>query len=167
MSRILWTAAGLGVAATAVLLAAASLVPEHRLGLFDADLLAVGGLGLVAAVRAAQTALPPARPTTRRQPATPPDGPADLRRLERQSLLAETSGLDAHRLRMMLREVAAHRLAGNHAVDLEADPAAAERLLGPELWAAVGREPGRPADRDGPRLHPGELARLLDALERT
>lgn len=167
MSRILWTSAGLGVAATAVLLAAASLAPEHRLGLFEADLLVVGGLGLVAAVRAVQTALPPALPTARRQPAAAPVRPADLQRLERQILLAETSGLDAHRLRMMMRETAACRLAGNHAVDLEADPAAAERLLGPELWAVVGRKPGRPPDRDGPRLHPDELVRLLDALERT
>jgi hypothetical protein len=167
MSRILWTAAGLGAVATAVLLAAASLVPEHRLGLFDADLLVVGGLGLVAAVRAVQTALPSAPPTVKRQLAAVPARTADLQRLERQILLAETSGLDADRLRMILREVAAHQLAGNHAVDLVADPAAAERLLGPELWSVVGQKPGQPADRDGPRLHLDELVRLLDALERT
>jgi hypothetical protein len=114
--------------------------------------------------RAVQAALPPAPPTARRQPAAAPAAPASLQRLERQILLAETSGLDAQRLRMLLRDVAAHRLARNHAVDLVAAPAAAERVLGPELWAAVGQIPG-PADRDGPRLDPDELARLLDALE--
>lgn len=166
MSRILWSAAGLAAVATAGLLAAAALVPGRRLGLLDADVLVVGGLGLVAAVRAARVALPPAPMTTRRRPAAAPARPAELERLERQVLFAETSGLDAHRLRVILREVAAHRLATNHAVDLVADPAAAELLLGPELWAAVGPPPSRPADRDGPRLDPGELGRLLDMLER-
>jgi hypothetical protein len=163
MSRILWSAAGLAAVATAGLLAAATVVPERRLGLLDVDLLVVGGLGLVAAVRAA---LPPAPITTRRRPADAPGRPAELERLERQVLFAGTSGLDAHRLRVILREVAAQRLATNHAVDLVADPAAAELLLGPELWAAVGPQPSWPADRDGPRLDPAELGRLLDTLER-
>jgi hypothetical protein len=166
MSRILWSAAGLAAVATAGLLAAATLVPERRLGLLDVDLLMVGGLGLVAAVRAARVALPPAPIPTRRRPAAAPARPAELERLERQVLFAETSGLDAHRLRVILRKVAAQRLATNHAVDLVADPAAAELLLGPELWAAVGPPPSRPADRDGPRLDPAELGRLLDTLER-
>jgi hypothetical protein len=165
MSRILWSA-GLAAVATAGFLAAATLVPERRLGLLDADLLVVGGLGLAAAVRAARVALPPPPITTGRRPPGAPARPAELERLERQVLFAGTSGLDAHRLRVTLREVAAHRLATNHAVDLVADPAAAELLLGPELWAAVGPPPSRPADRDGPRLDPAELGRLLDTLER-
>jgi hypothetical protein len=166
MSRIPWSAAGLAAVTTAGLLAATTVVPERRLGLLDADLLVVGGLALVAAFRAARVALPPAPITTRRRPADAPARPAELERLERQVLFAETSGLDAHRLRVILREVAVYRLATNHAVDLVADPAAAELLLGPELWAAVGPQPSRPADRDGPRLDPAELGRLLDALER-
>jgi hypothetical protein len=166
MNRILWSAAGLAAVATAGLLAAATLVPERRLGLLDVDLLVIGGLGLVAAVRAARVALPPAPMTSRRRPAGAPARPADLERLERQVLFTETSGLDAHRLRVILCEVVAHRLATNHAVDLVADPAAAELLLGPELWAAVGSPPSRAADRDGPRLDPAELGRLLDTLER-
>jgi hypothetical protein len=166
MNRILWSAAGLAALATIVFLAVATLAPEHRLGLLDTDLLVLGGLGLVAGTRAVRAALPPTPATTTRRPATAPAHPAQLERLERQLLFAETSGLDAYRLRMILREIAAHRLATNHAVDLVADPATAELLLGPELWAAVGQPPDRLADRDGPRLDPAELGRLLDTLER-
>jgi hypothetical protein len=167
MSRIPWSAVALAALAIAVLLVAAALVPERRLGLVDTGLLLVGGLGLVAAVRAGLAALPPAPAAQKRRPAAGPARPAELERLERQVQFAETSGLDAHRLRAVLREIAAHRLASNHAVDLDADPATAELLLGPELWAAVGQPPSRPAERDGPRLDPAELGHLLDALERT
>jgi hypothetical protein len=166
MSRILWSTAGLAAMVTAGLLAATTVVPERRLGLLDVDLLVVGGLALVAVVRAVRVALPPAPMTTSRRPTDAPARPAELERLERQALFAGTSGLDAHRLRVTLREVAAHRLATNHAVDLAADPAAAKLILGPELWAAVGPSPNGPADRDGPRLDPTELGRLLDTLER-
>jgi hypothetical protein len=166
MSRILWSNVALGALVTAGLLAVATVVPEHRLGLLDTGLLVVGGLGLVAAVRAVPATIPSAPRRHAQRPATGPSRPAELERLERQVLFAETSGLDAHRLRVILREVAVHRLAANHAVDLAADPAAAELLLGPELWAAVGPPPGWPADRDGPRLDPAELGRLLDTLER-
>jgi hypothetical protein len=114
MNRIPWSAAGLAALATAVLLAAAALVPERRLGLVDVDLLVIGGLGLVAAVRAVLAALPPAPATQKRRSAAAPARPAELQRLERQVLFAETSGLDAHRLRGILREVAAHRLATNY-----------------------------------------------------
>jgi hypothetical protein len=165
MSRILRPTAGLAALAGAVLLAAAALVPEHRLGLADAGLQVVGALGLVAALRILVGAIPPAPRTPARPPAAA-SRPAGLERLERRLLFAEASGLDAHRLRLALREVAADRLAGHHAIDLDADPAAARAVLGPELWAAVGPPPARP-DRDAPRLGPGELARLLDALERT
>jgi hypothetical protein len=167
MSRILWSAAGVAALATALLLAAAVVLPERRLGLVDADLLLVGGLGLVAAVRVVLAVLPPAPATATRRPAAAPARPVALQRLERQVLFAQSSGLDAHQLRLTLREVATHRLATHHATDLDADPAAARTILGPELWAAVGQPPTWPPDRDGPRLDPAELGRLLDALERT
>lgn len=165
MSRIVGPTVGLAVLASAVLLATAAVVPERRLGLADAALLVVGALGLVAALRVLLAAVPPAPGAAAPRPAAQ-SRPADLERLERRLLFAETSGLDAHRLRLALREVAADRLAGRHAIDLDADPAAARAVLGPALWAAVGPPSARP-DRDAPRLGPGELARLLDALERT
>jgi hypothetical protein len=167
VSRILWPAVGLAAATGTVLPAVAALLPERRLGVADAGLLIAAGLGLVAAVRAVLAAVPPAPRRRAQRPAAGPSHPAELERLERQVLFTETSGLDAQRLRLALREVAAHRLATRHAVDLDADPAAARELLGPELWAAVGRAPDRQADRDGPRLDPAELGRLLDLLERT
>jgi hypothetical protein len=165
MSRIPGPSAALAALAGAVLLAAAALVPGRRLGLADAGLLTVGALGLVAALRVLLAAVPPA-PRTAPPPPAAASRPADLERLERQLLFAETSGLDAHRLRLALRELAADRLASHHAIDLDADRAAARAILGPELWAAVGQAP-HPPDRDGPRLGPGELRRLLDVLERT
>jgi hypothetical protein len=162
MSRTLRPAAGLAALVGVVLLVVAALVPEHRLGLADAGLQVAGTLGLVAALRILLDAIPPT-PRIRARPPAAASRPVGLERLERRLLFAETSGLDAHRLRLALREVAADRLASHHAIDLDADPAAARAILGPELWAAVGQPPARP-DRDGPRLGPGELRRLLDLL---
>jgi hypothetical protein len=49
-----------------------------------------------------------------------------------------------YRLRPLLRKIAAARLIERHQVDLEADPAAAHRILGHELWALVGPGPYGP-----------------------
>jgi hypothetical protein len=64
--------------------------------------------------------------------------------------------------------VAADLLAARRGLDLD-DPAAAERIravVGDATWDLV--RPGRPtpSDRQGPGLDAGELAHVLDGMER-
>jgi hypothetical protein len=64
-----------------------------------------------------------------------------------------------YRLRPLLRKIAAARLAERHQVDLVADPAAAQQVLGPELWALVGPGPYGPTRTATPDRTPTDAAR--------
>jgi hypothetical protein len=89
----------------------------------------------------------------------------ELDRIDRLVVLGGANAFDLHyRLRPLLRQLAAERLAARYGIDLEGDPDRARPLLGEELWELVrpGREVGR---RSGPGLPPDSLARVVDALE--
>ncbi len=90
--------------------------------------------------------------------------PAQLAGLEQ--LVSSVSLADDvhHRLRPVLREIAAVRLRGR-GLRLDLDLDRARRLLGDELWEIV--RPGRPmpADGFGPGVSGTELRRLIDRLE--
>lgn len=90
--------------------------------------------------------------------------PADLEELERAVALASSSvpGLYLE-IRPLLRRIAAQRLIAHHNVDLDTDPASAERLLGPKHWAAL--RVLSPLDRSAASIPPGELRQLIETLE--
>jgi hypothetical protein len=158
------TAAGVGLL-VAVLLTV-SAVPRARL--LDGYVLFVGGLlmlGLVRATReasAAEGSSPYERALRRRE--RPPSRPPELAKLERAVTLGASSSFDVHvRVRPVLRQIAAHRLAARRGADLDSGAPEVRSALGEELWELIrpGREP--PDDRFAPGL---SVPRLRDAVER-
>lgn len=91
--------------------------------------------------------------------------PGDLMRITDLVTGGLGSAADVHRrVRPLLREIAAGRLAGR-GISLERDPEAARALLGDGLWELV--RPGRPLPSDprGPGLDRAALVELVDRLE--
>jgi hypothetical protein len=95
-----------------------------------------------------------------------PARPRELAKLEREVTLAAGTSFDVHfRLRPVLREVAAHRLATRRGVALDTGSPEVRGLLGEELWQLVRPDREPPPDRFGPGLPLPALARALDRLE--
>jgi hypothetical protein len=113
-------------------------------------LLTFGGLVIWTFWRAIDRALPPAGASAfdsvRFRRVEPPSKLHGVIAIEGVLLDAEWSrgGVD-HRLRPLLRKIAAARLIEHHQVDLETEPDEAHRVMGDELWALVGRDPHRSA----------------------
>jgi hypothetical protein len=148
--------------------------PGRRHVALDAFVLYLGALGLAAAGRATRAANPDVHEPTLDDELDDhhealgrlPERPAELARLEREVHLSLGSAYDLHhRLRPLLREVAAHRLLMRHGIDSEARPDAAAAILGDTTWAWL--RPDRPEPRDrwtpGPSL--AEVRALVDAIE--
>jgi hypothetical protein len=157
-------AAGVTVTAAGALLLV--VLPSHRAGVADAWLVAVAALGVVAGAVAARRAADLTRPPVpvRRSPQA--RRPADLERLERELLLARTSGMHARQVKLRLRRVAAARLAARHGIDLDTDPARASALLGPAAWALI-EVPSPSAAREAPALDLEALRATIEVVERT
>jgi hypothetical protein len=164
---ILLAALAAGVGILVAVLLAFSTVPRQRV--VDGYLLFVGGMlmfGLVRATRQAGESEPTSsvydRALRRRERA--PARPGELAKLEREVALAAGSSFDVHfRLRPVLREIAAHRLATRRGLALDGGSLEVAALLGDELWEVVRPDREPPDDRFGPGL---PLARLRGALER-
>ena len=172
MKRLLsgWTAlVGLALVGLAVV---SFSFPGRRHVALDAFILFLGALGLAAGVRATHRASPDVHePSLADELDDPldvlPQRPAELERLEREVYLSLGSSFYLHhRLRPVLREVAANRLLLRHGLDLDARPAEAQALLGDAAWAWVRPDRVEPRDRwaSGPPI--AELTAVIDALER-
>jgi hypothetical protein len=158
-----------GFFATALLVALVLAFPGQRSTLAGAYELVIGALA-VAAIVAGMRALEPARwerSAFDRPPEKPPrpEPIAELQRTDRALVLGAANAFDLHhRLRPLLRDLAAERLYAHHGVELDRDQERARELLGDELWDVV--RPGRTLrERSGPGLSTGEAARLVRALE--
>jgi hypothetical protein len=93
--------------------------------------------------------------------------PRELAKLEREVVLGTATAFDVHmRLRPLLREIAAHRLASRRGLDLDTGSGAVRAALGEDVWRLVrpGVEP--PDDRFAPGLPLPALRTALDTLER-
>ena len=95
-------------------------------------------------------------------------GPADSGEpvLAREIELSTYNSFHFHsRLRLLLRDIAAHRLRARYAVELDAEPARARELVGAEAWDVIRPDRPPPADRmaAGPTL--AELQVVVDQLE--
>jgi hypothetical protein len=160
------------VLASIALGAALFLLPGRRDTALDVYILFLGALGLVTAVRVTRAASPdvhePSLAAELEDPLdVPPQRPRELERLEREVYLSLGSSFYLHhRLRPVLREIAAHRLLRRHGIELDRSPEAAHRLLGDEAWEWLRPERPEPRDRwaSGPPL--SELRGVVDALER-
>ncbi|HEX7498509.1 MAG TPA: hypothetical protein VF344_08605 [Candidatus Limnocylindrales bacterium] len=128
---------------TIALVVALATLGGARTLVLNTWLLSIGALMLWTCWRVLTAAVPsaadPAFDSVRTRPAEPPSKLFEVIAIEGVLLDAEWSwrGVE-YRLRPLLRKIAASRLIERHQVDLEADPAAAHRILGPELWALVG-----------------------------
>ncbi|HEU5278566.1 MAG TPA: hypothetical protein VFU26_06655 [Gaiellaceae bacterium] len=70
------------------------------------------------------------------------------------------------RLRPVLQEIAAHRLLTRYGVDLAAEPARARELVGPTAWELVRPERPSPENRRAPGPSLSHLRRVVAELER-
>ncbi|MGH3102923.1 MAG: hypothetical protein ACRDN6_02350 [Gaiellaceae bacterium] len=134
-------------------------------------MLFVGGLLLVGLVRATSAAGHAderslyERALRRRHRS--PERPRELAKIEREVVLSAASSFDVHfRLRPILREVAAHRLASRRGADLDAGSPETRAVLGDELWELVRPDCEAPDDRFAPGLPLARLRGVLDRLER-
>ena len=95
-----------------------------------------------------------------------PERPSDLARMERDVYLScGTAFYLHHRLRPILREIAANRLLSATARP-RATPDAAEEILGEQAWSMLQPDLEAPKDRWAPGPPLPELRAVVDALER-
>jgi hypothetical protein len=136
----------------------------------DVYLLAMGGVLLLALVRATWIRGPGERRSefdrTLSDMRRPREDSGPLA-LARELDLSIMSAFHLHvRLRPMLREIAAHRIRRRYGVELDLEPARARELVGTEAWEIV--RPNRPPPRDrlavGPPL--STLHSVVEELER-
>ncbi|HXZ56676.1 MAG TPA: hypothetical protein VEG40_03735 [Gaiellaceae bacterium] len=133
--------------------------------------LVVGAIVVLAAVLAVQDAFPPAGTSAladalkrRREP--DPQRPPGLVATERLAVLAVATAFDLHyRLRPILREIAAQRLADNRGLRLDGGGPKVEAALGEELWELVRPDRAGPESRFGPGTRPEALRRAIEGLE--
>jgi hypothetical protein len=153
------------------LVAVAVSLPGERTRALAAYLLAFGALGVVAFLRAV--------PRTRRAKESAfqaalaaqsarPERLRSLERIEHDCIQGLANPVDLHRrLRPILREVAAQRLAARHGIELDQRPEAARAILGEEAWELVRPDRPHPDELAGTRLDAAGLRRVLDILEAT
>lgn len=162
-------ALGAGVGVALAVLAVLFSLPRGRL--LDVYVLFVGGLVLLALVRATQAAGANGegslyeRALRRRRFGV--ERPAELERLEREVVLAGGNAFDVHvRIRPSLREIAAHRLESGRALELDRGAPETRALLGADLWELVRPDRPAPNDRSAPGLTLERLRAYVDRLER-
>jgi len=90
--------------------------------------------------------------------------PPELERMERGVTLGVAHAFDFHaRLRPLLRDIAAARLALSRGIDL--DTPAGRAALGEEAWELLRPDRPAPDDRFGPGVPADRLRALVDSLE--
>ncbi len=162
-------AGGLVLVLSAALAAVVVAFPSQRTRAVAAYLLALGILGVAAALAGLLGARRRKRSSFEAALALRPSSPDRLRGLasvENDCVQGLANPVDLHRrLRPRLRRVAAQRLASRHGIDLERRPEAAEVLLGEETWELVRPDRPLPDELTGRRIDADELGRVLDRLE--
>jgi hypothetical protein len=97
-----------------------------------------------------------------------PDSPSPLEFIEQSIRFATSSAGDLHtRLRPVLRQVAAHRLAArNIGLDTPRHQEAAEAILGPMAFDLVRKDRPRPAERFAAGATRASIEHVIETLER-
>ena len=160
----------LGLAATAtagVLIAIALAGAERGLALY-AYLLLLCALALALLRQRIRASFPVAIPLESRvrKPASRDERIQQLEALSQRIAAAETSTFDLHyRLRPVLRQIVAARLARRHGVDLDRDPERSRMLVGEELWELVRPDREPPEERFARGLSNRQVDGLIDRVE--
>ena len=169
MKAVVRRLAGSALLATTILLLLSLALPAHRSRFLSAYELVLGGLAILVIVEALRFRRHPwdaVSPFDRPSEGSPRrEQVAELERLDRVLVMSSTSAFDTHhRLRPLVRALAAERLQSHHGVDLEDEPERVRDLVGDELWELLrpDRELGR---RSGPGLPLAETTRAVEDLE--
>lgn len=162
--KALWTTA---IATLALLIAIALAGADRGVALY-AYVLALTALALALLRQQIRTALPATVPLDRRLQRTQPrdERVIQLETLSRRIGAAETSSFDLHyRLRPLLREIAAARLARQHGIELDRQPDRSQALVGEQLWELIRPERQPPEQRFAKGISPTRIRELIDELE--
>jgi hypothetical protein len=169
MNRTLLRAGATLAVLTTALLIASVAQPSHRSIFAGVYLLVLGAIAVAATAGSLRRLLPePWRRSPfehRPEPPRRPESIDELERIDRLVVLGSADAFDLHyRLRPLVRQLAAERLAATHAIELDREPERARPHLGDELWELV-----RPDREPGPRRARGlplpVLAKVVDQLE--
>jgi hypothetical protein len=157
-----------GFLATLVLIAMAWLVPGQTGFVARAYIPLIAGIAISACVRQILDHPPSAsRPRRRRRPRSR-NPLKELSRIEATLSVSSSSAKETyHRLRPILREIAADRLEVGRRIDLDDDPVRARAALGDEAWALLRPDVPMPEDRSlpGPSLiRTEEIVTRLEAI---
>jgi hypothetical protein len=110
-------------------------------------------------------------PTPRFERLFPPRDEAGARVMQLGGLVGRLAGGHPNegelhnRLRPLVRDVAAARLASRHGVELESMPERARELVGPRTWELVRPDREPPQDRFARGWSPRDVGELVDELE--
>jgi hypothetical protein len=157
-------AAGIGVVP---LVLAVIFLPGRRGLAFDLFLLLVAAGAVLALVRALSGVAPRAPRRRVSRPRRVSQRLSELDRTERAVLLSASTAFDLHyRLRPILREVAAQRLATRRGLSLDADVEAARAVVGEETWELVRPDREPPELRFAPGIAAPQLREVVAVLER-
>jgi hypothetical protein len=142
-------------------------LPGRRGLAVDLFMLLIASGAVVALVRAL-SAVAPRAPLSRSVHASrPTQRLAELDRTERAVLLSASTAFDVHyRLRPILREIAAQRLATRRGLSLDADAAASRAVVGEETWELVRADREPPELRFAPGITAPQLREVVAVLER-
>lgn len=171
MRRIVVDASAAAVLCTIGFVAGVFFRPGAWQIAFDAWVLALGAVGLAAAVAATRSALPGPGQTPfdrrRRKRAHEPERLPELARIEREVALGTGTAFDAYyRLRPLIRDVAEHRLATRRGLALDSGSDAVRAAVGEEAWELVRPDRGRPSHHLAPGASVGQVRSAIEALER-
>jgi hypothetical protein len=158
-----------GTLATLVLIAVTWLFPDQTHLVGRAYIPLIAGIAISARVREILDGSPSgSRPARRRRRSPSRDRFTELWRIEATLSVSPSSAKETyHRLRPVLREIAADRLAVGRRIDLDDDPARARAALGKEAWAMLRPDVPMPEDRSlpGPSLiRTEEIVTSLEAI---
>ena len=169
MRRGLGSALRALVAPTLALLVVGAFAPGRLELAVRIYALVVCAVALGLALRALRRSYPRVRPL--RPPAVRDSGgrrpPPSLARIEHEAALGVAGAFDLHfRLVPRLRSITAGLLASRRRLALDAEPAAALRILGPETWELVREDRRPPNDRLARGLPTSDLLRVVESLEK-
>jgi hypothetical protein len=164
LRSVLW-ATGIGLVPFVLALV---FLPGRRGLALDLFLLLIAASAILALVRALSSVAPhaPARRYGLR-PTRSTQRLAELDRTERAVLLSASTAFDLHyRLRPILREIAAQRLATRRGLSLDSDVEESRAVVGEATWELVRPDREPPHLRFAPGIAAPQLREVVAVLER-
>lgn len=159
---------GVAVLITVALSIAIALAGADRGKALYAYVLALSAIMLVLLRERINVDMPIVVPLERRLQLPPPRDERVMQLEALSSRLSSAGGstFDLHyRLRPLLREIAAARLARGHGIDLDRQPERSQTLIGEQLWELIRPDRNPPDDRFAKGISDAQVDALIDQLE--